>query len=86
MKDFLPLFLYFGYGTVFDFWHFSEKFLWRINIVSLADEELFKNLRETELNQKYIHASRNYTSPIEPDLFHIDIVVWVNHDPLHFMF
>ena len=46
----LPLFRYFGYGIVLDFWHFSEKFFGRSDIVSLKKWKTFpkceKRLKE----------------------------------------
>ena len=41
----LPLFRYFGCGTVLDFWHFSEKIFGRNDIVSLKNGNLFRNLK-----------------------------------------
>jgi len=41
----LTLFRYFGYGTVLDFWHFSEKFLEKVILFHPKNEKLFQNLK-----------------------------------------
>ena len=51
----LPLFRYFGCGTVLDFWHFLEKFFGRCDIVSPKNGRNFpkfeKRLKKLPLEQ-----------------------------------
>ena len=68
----LPLFRYFRCGTVLDFWHFSEKFFGRSDIIiSPKNEKLFQKL----VFENKFRALHNYTSSFETEHFHVEFVI-----------